>query len=44
MRSDAEAQNLRNNAVILMSHLGAHLVVWEGFAIAEGQTERETDL
>lgn len=43
MSSDAEAQNLKNNTVILMSHLGAHLVVSGVFAILKGQTG-ETDL
>lgn len=36
---DAEAQNLKNNTVILMSHLGAHLAVPGFFNILQGQTK-----
>lgn len=36
--SDAEAQNLKNNVEILMSHLGAHLAVPGFFNILQGQT------
>lgn len=36
--SDAEAQNLKNNMLILMSHLGAHLAVPGFLNILQGQT------
>lgn len=36
--SDAEAQNLKNNIVILMSHLGAYSAVPGFLNILKGQT------
>lgn len=43
MSSDPEAQNLKNNTVILMSHLGAPLVVSGFFCQSKGADRGNRD-
>lgn len=43
MSSDAEAKNLKSNTVVLMTHLGAYLVVW-GFICHPKRADRRNSL
>lgn len=43
MSSDAEVKNLKSNIVILMTHLGAYLVVW-GFICHPKRADRRNSL